>query len=399
MDSDCDYLLYSEADTDSVEDDQPCLHCSDYSIQKRPIRCTVTYNTPEVSFDRALTGCMVPYVEVYEVTHCSSGRSDCNWFGASATPLCYAKDGAVVSLQGAIHMQDVSPNGTWLSERAECRRSMSRLSLAGMMPELNRIVLEQKNDDGLLYLANKWFSGKANMNEGIELFGPFVCDAMLAPVLHKLLRFFLLTFGTLALASLLSSEIPPIKVLFGNSLVMSSRVYNHARGEPRDPQFDTFVVPVCSSAYYKEPPRQQAAVAYADSLVSPLDGSQAAPLLARAVPRPGRISGQYKSRVWTHGVVAESVRRRRSRCSRLLAQKPPLQQAALSKADSFVAPLDGSQALGFVLVSAVPWFARIVRGACWLAGQSESRMWAHGTVVESDWRCRLRFPRFRLKVY
>ncbi|KAJ8009928.1 hypothetical protein DPEC_G00069250 [Dallia pectoralis] len=49
-------------------------------------------------------------------------------------------------------------------------------------------VPEQKNDDGLLYLANKWLSGKANMNEGIELFGRFVCDAMLAPVLHKLLR-------------------------------------------------------------------------------------------------------------------------------------------------------------------------------------------------------------------
>ena len=26
------------------------------------------------------------------------------------------------------------------------------------------------------------------MNEGIELFGPFVCDAMLSPVLHEILR-------------------------------------------------------------------------------------------------------------------------------------------------------------------------------------------------------------------
>lgn len=56
------------------------------------------------------------------------------------------------------------------------------------LPELNRIVLEQKIDDRLLYLANTWLLNKPNMTQGIELFRPFVCDAMLAPVLHDILR-------------------------------------------------------------------------------------------------------------------------------------------------------------------------------------------------------------------
>ena len=89
-------------------------------------------------------------------------------------------------------MQDVSPNGTWLSEKTECIHSVLRLRLAGLMcihlPHLNRIVLEQKNDDCLLYLTNKWLLNRNNRNEGIELFGPFVRDAMLAPVLHEILR-------------------------------------------------------------------------------------------------------------------------------------------------------------------------------------------------------------------
>lgn len=89
-------------------------------------------------------------------------------------------------------MQDVSPNGTWLSEKTECMKLVSRLRLAGLLcvhlPELNRILLQQKNHNRLLYLTNKWLLNKDNMNESIELFGPFACDAMLAPVLHKILR-------------------------------------------------------------------------------------------------------------------------------------------------------------------------------------------------------------------
>lgn len=56
------------------------------------------------------------------------------------------------------------------------------------LPELNRIVLEQKNNDGLLHLVNRWLLNKENMNKAIELFGPFVCDAILTPLLHEILR-------------------------------------------------------------------------------------------------------------------------------------------------------------------------------------------------------------------
>lgn len=55
-------------------------------------------------------------------------------------------------------------------------------------PELNQIVLQQKNDDGLLYLLHRWSENDKHMKQGIELFGPFVCDAVLAPVLHYVLR-------------------------------------------------------------------------------------------------------------------------------------------------------------------------------------------------------------------
>ena len=190
MDSRCDYVLYSKGNELS-EDDVECLHCSDFPIQEKAIRCTSIHNTPSVPFDRAMTGCMVPHVEVCEVTGPSSRTREAK-LATSKTTLRYVNHGEIISLQGAIHMQDVSPNGTWLSEKTECGRSVLRLRLAGLMcihlPELNRIVLEHKNDDGLLYLANKWLWNKENMTDGIELFGPFVCEAMLAPVLHVILR-------------------------------------------------------------------------------------------------------------------------------------------------------------------------------------------------------------------
>lgn len=193
MDSDCDYLLYSkkeENSEDSKVEYESCLHCS-YRIQDTVIRCTEMHNTPAISLDQALTGRMVPYLEVIEASDRSTW-TECKLFNESETSVRYVKDGNIISLQGAIHMQDVPLNGTWLSDKAECKRSVLRLRLAGLMaihlPELNRVVLEQKNDDGLLYLVNKWLLNKENVNEGIELFGPFTCDAMLAPVLHEILR-------------------------------------------------------------------------------------------------------------------------------------------------------------------------------------------------------------------
>lgn len=71
---------------------------------------------------------MVPYMKMFEVTD-QSTRPTCKLFEKSETPLRYVKDGDIMLLQGAIHMQDVSPNGTWLSEKKECRKSVLRLRL------------------------------------------------------------------------------------------------------------------------------------------------------------------------------------------------------------------------------------------------------------------------------
>ncbi|KAE8287285.1 hypothetical protein D5F01_LYC13323 [Larimichthys crocea] len=196
MDSDCNYLLYyNKKNDEKTKEEKPesrsCPHCSKYPIQRDPIRRTTTHNTPKECFSQAMTGRMVPYVEAFESTD-RSAAFESQSFNRSETPLRYAKHGKIISLQGAIHLQDVSPNGTWLSEKAECSKSVLRLRLASLvclqLPELNRIVLEQKNDDGLLHLANKWLSDKENMNDGIEVFGPFACDAVLAPVLGEILR-------------------------------------------------------------------------------------------------------------------------------------------------------------------------------------------------------------------
>ena len=181
MDSNCDYLVYRQGDTSEkqIAAGGECLHCSEFDIREETRSCTVA--TPAMPAERASEGRMAPYVELIEATH-PGGK----------TRLCYVKDGVLITFDGAIHMRDVTENGTWLSTKAECTQSLLRLRLASLtcihLPELNRIVLEQKNDDGLLELTNKWLWNKENLGEGIEVFGAFVCDAMLAPVLHAILR-------------------------------------------------------------------------------------------------------------------------------------------------------------------------------------------------------------------
>ena len=169
MDSDCDYLVYRKDDKICKEAEfeaSSCPHCSQCFIQDTVIQCTSKQNAKNVSFDQALTGSMAPYVEVYQSTDESTCIENILLARSRLTTLRYVTDGCIVSLKGALHMQDVSPSGTWLSEKEECVKSVRRLRLAGLMcthpPELNRIVLEQKkkNDDGLLYLTNRWLLNK-----------------------------------------------------------------------------------------------------------------------------------------------------------------------------------------------------------------------------------------------
>ena len=194
MDSNCDYLLYTKVDDNHEEYDyESCALCYNYPIQKEAICLNYTPNcsTPIIPLDVALSECMSTHIEALDMND-ESIWTDIQ-FTRSETMLRFLnRDRNIIALQGAIHMRDVSPNGTWLSEMSVCVKSVSRLKLAGMLcmhlPELNKIVIEQKNDDGLLYLANKWLLKKNNISEAIELFGPFACDAMLAPILHVILR-------------------------------------------------------------------------------------------------------------------------------------------------------------------------------------------------------------------
>lgn len=108
------------------------------------------------------------------------------------TGVWYVTNDALIEVEGDIHLQDVPPNGTWLLSPTACMASIQRLRCAGLaciaLPELNRMVIEQKNDDGLLHLTREFLANADSVSWAVQLFGAFACDAMLAPVLHEILR-------------------------------------------------------------------------------------------------------------------------------------------------------------------------------------------------------------------
>ncbi|KAK5611383.1 hypothetical protein CRENBAI_017650 [Crenichthys baileyi] len=104
----------------------------------------------------------------------------------------YVRRECIISLLGATHLWEVPWNGTWLAREPQCEASLNRLRQAGLMcvraQELHRVMLEDKNDNGLLHLTSKLLLRKRNLTQGTRLFGLFVCDAILAPVLKHVLR-------------------------------------------------------------------------------------------------------------------------------------------------------------------------------------------------------------------
>lgn len=185
MDSQCDYLvLDTPKDPDEDNSESDCELCNE------PIRHVVRKWNREpirVSLEQAIAGSMVPYLD--------AGVSEHD-FGEHAPQMCtgvwYVTNDALIEVEGDIHLQDVPPNGTWLSSPTECMASIRRLRCAGLaciaLPELNRMVIEQKNDDGLLHLTREFLANADNVSWPVKLFGAFACDAMLAPVLHEILR-------------------------------------------------------------------------------------------------------------------------------------------------------------------------------------------------------------------
>lgn len=188
MDSQCDYLVLDIPKGPKEDDDDDDVDCE---VCKEPIRQGF-YEWKGgaicVSLDQATAGAMVPYVDAGISEH-ASGEAVAK---SSTTAVWYVADSTVVELKGDIHLQDIPPNGTWLSSPEECLRSILRLRGAYLaciaLPELNRMVIEQKNDDGLLGLIRDYLADTDNLSWAVDLFGAFACDAMLAPVLHVILR-------------------------------------------------------------------------------------------------------------------------------------------------------------------------------------------------------------------
>lgn len=185
MDSQCDYLVLNTpkcADVDEIESD--CKLCNE------PIRYVVqkwNRGSIRVSLEQAVAGAMVPYLDTGVSEHDFGDQPS-----KMSTGVCYATNDALIEVEGDVHLRDVPPNGTWLSSPTECVASIRRLRCAGLaciaLPELNRMVLEQKNDDGLLHLTRECLVNVDNVSWAVQLFGAFACDALLAPVLHEILR-------------------------------------------------------------------------------------------------------------------------------------------------------------------------------------------------------------------
>ncbi|KAK2813474.1 hypothetical protein Q5P01_000843 [Channa striata] len=192
MDVNCDYLVYGHPsrDSDGAKGTHPCPHCTaGGALDRVEVYEDEEYATPEIPYGEASDGRMVPYLVTFEEEDLGA---DGPRSAEETTTLHYARGDRVVALRGPIYLRDVSPYGAWLSDTGECLRSIRRLKRAGLacmnLPELNRMVLEQKNDDGLLRLMRTWLDRAQNADVGIETFGPFYCDAALAPVLHAILR-------------------------------------------------------------------------------------------------------------------------------------------------------------------------------------------------------------------
>ncbi|KAF0029330.1 hypothetical protein F2P81_018435 [Scophthalmus maximus] len=197
MDVECDCLVYghsTSADREQSNETHQCPYCSVCgadSVTEHVFNGeTQVYAMPEISFkEAASTGRMVPYLIAYKEEEMGAPRSR----PREELPRLYNTRGnRIVALRALIHLRDVSPYGTWVSQTQECLRSITRLKRAGLacmsLPELNRMVLEQKNDDGLLHIMMVWLARAENANAGLETFGPFFCDAALTPVLHDILR-------------------------------------------------------------------------------------------------------------------------------------------------------------------------------------------------------------------
>ncbi|KAK7878290.1 hypothetical protein WMY93_031109 [Mugilogobius chulae] len=188
MDFDCFQLIHKKKSKNAKS--QECYVCAHNPASGVTLSATYRADSPVCTFKTALAGAMTPHVQTLEVH--DPQLSEKQEYVDSETRPRYVENGTFAAVTGTVHMPDISPLGTWLSEAKECTVALLRIRFAALIcvrvPELNRAVLEQKNDDFLLQLTSEHLSGATSVSEAVELFGPFACDAILAPVLHKILR-------------------------------------------------------------------------------------------------------------------------------------------------------------------------------------------------------------------
>lgn len=178
MDRRCDYLLYSRTQTNASADCALCSAAGNVSIQ----------DGGKVDFSDTVgdsgSRAMLPYLNATLSEH--EHTTEIQLY---ARPTA---NGAVTVVTGDFTVRNISMYGTWFGSNLHVKTAFERLRHAatacGALPALHKLVLEQKNDDRLLYLVKTCVPQTETVSLAIDNFGVFACDAILAPVLHEILR-------------------------------------------------------------------------------------------------------------------------------------------------------------------------------------------------------------------
>lgn len=183
MDRQCDYLVYSHRRTlDDEEHSVECDICNNVTEQQKykTVKVTGKHNTESYGL-----GVMINYVHDTLSEHKQTNAIELY----TPTPR---PDVGVIKTIGDFTMRDIPCCGTWFGTMSYVTEAFNRLrKAAGVchhLPALQKLVLEQKNDDRLLHLVSKYVQQSDAISLIIDMFGVFACDVILAPILHAVLR-------------------------------------------------------------------------------------------------------------------------------------------------------------------------------------------------------------------
>lgn len=179
MDRRYDYLVYSRQRSNAHVDCALCDEAWDVvGAQHRKIH----YASAKLAAGSG-SRAMLPYLNA------TLSKHECT---AAIELYTTSPGGGVIKATGDFTVSNIPACGTWFGSARHVESAFEQLRCAATacasLPALHKLVLEQKNDDGLLYLVNTCVQETEAVSLAVDTFGVFACDAILAPVLHEVLR-------------------------------------------------------------------------------------------------------------------------------------------------------------------------------------------------------------------